>query len=391
MFYKELGLSQQLRSFFNENQITEATSVQKEVIPKILEGQSVLVTAQTGSGKTYSFAWPLLQKLKELEDQQGVETRSATPKAVVVAPTRELAVQLSKVFKSITHHLRVRVRLVVGGDKRGRDIPLEKSCFEILVGTPEKIEDQILRGKVNLSEVRYFILDEVDLLMDMGFTSFIKDLYGRMESSSVQVGLFGATLPGDLKEQIYSLFSQTSFEEVMVDGAHKVVSKVQTTNMEMDSKHKMSALREFLLENQQPGIVFFNTKMWLEKTYLYLQNKKCADGVGLIHGERTPLERKSDMQKFLSGSYRVLFATDIAARGIDVDQLHWVLNFDLPLRAEDYLHRCGRTARIGRSGKVYNFVTPSDVGLMTKIDKAIRKQKEVNLDASDKLKQRNKR
>ncbi len=391
MDLKALGLSKKLSSFLSENGIKEPTDVQRTTIPVFLEGKSPLVVAQTGSGKTFSFAWPILEIAKAEEEKNGVETRPGRPKVVILAPTRELSVQLSKVIKSICHHIRLRVKLIVGGDKRGRDIPLEQSCFEILIGSPEKIEEQIQRGKIHLEDVQVLVLDEVDLLMDMGFNLSIGRLYRKMKTKSLQVGLFCATFPSDLEEKVNEIFTETSFEKIMIDGAHKIVNKVQTSNIEMDSKHKMAALREFLDEHKETqGIVFFNTKSWLEKSYLYLQNKKCSVGVGLIHGERTALERKSDMQKFISKTYRVLFATDVAARGIDIENISWVLNFDLPLRTDDYLHRTGRTARIGRSGKVINFVTPSDIGLITKIDKAIRKQKEVVLDPIDKQRQRSK-
>ena len=394
MSMKSLGLSNEFISFFNEHGLLEPTDVQAQVVPLFLEKHSVFVVAQTGSGKTYAFTWPLLQLLKQLEASEGIEKRGGHPKALILAPTRELSVQLSKVLKSVTHHVRTRAKLLVGGRHHSGSSNLKKSAFEILIGSPEKIQEQVDHGQLSLKEVRYIILDEVDLLMDMGFAPTIKDIYKRVNPQSgqtppIQVGLFCATLPPDLPSKIDTIFSPIDFKMIQMEGAHEVVKKTQTINLKMSSRQKMSALRDFLLKNKgQQGVVFFNTKTWLENTYEYLESKKDGLKITLIHGARTPLERKSDMKKFLSGQTPVLFATDVMARGIDIKNLPWVLNFDLPLRVDDYLHRCGRTARMGCSGKVVNFVTPSDVGLITKIDKAIRKQKQLNVDDSEKQRHR---
>lgn len=381
MSFNHLGLHKGFDSFFKEQGFKEPTTVQRKVVPALLERKSVVVVSETGSGKTLSYVLPLMHMLRVEEEAHGATSLKSTPRAIVLAPTRELAQQIYDVMKSVSHHVKLRVRLLTGGDSHAKTKSLGHSVYDILVATPSRVKSAMKHKELSLGHVRTFILDEADNLFEMGFKKDIEQMLEVADLSAMQIGFFTATLPPAFDEFLLTKFAQKKIERLQLDGTHRPHALIQTYNVRVEVAEKNRVVRMFLeKEAKGRGIIFTNQKNQAEEIHKVLKEKMPALKLKILHGDMTPEAREEAIKSFQNKKCQVLVATDIAARGIDIDDLKWVLNYGLPKTAIYYLHRCGRVGRGGRSGVVYNLVAPHDSKMIGAINEAIEGQSHLQLE-----------
>jgi superfamily II DNA/RNA helicase len=395
MAFLHVPLHPGLDAFFKEEGLKTATAIQKKVIPEILDRKSIIVLAETGSGKTLAYALPICSKLKTKEDQGTRNTLKGAPIAMIVAPTRELATQIYNVFKSISHHTKLRVRDLTGGDTNAKMKSVASGSYEILIATPSRIKSALRHKELSLNQLQYVIFDEADQLFDMGFKKDLDTIIEYFDMNMTQFGFITATLPTEVEEFIVGRFPMIKFEKITGGGeAHAPQSKIETYNVSVTPAEKNMVVKMFMEKQAQGrGIIFTNQKNQAEELFKYLGEKLPKLKMKLLHGDLEIKEREANTRAFVEGKAQVLVATDIAARGIDIKDLVWVLNYGLPKTAIYYLHRCGRVARGGRKGMVYNLVAPHDSKMIGQINDAIANQKHLNLEVipEEKLKSQEKK
>lgn len=381
MSFNKLGLLSEFESYFQEKGFKTPTKVQTKVIPQLLEDKSLLVTAQTGTGKTLAYALPVCHQIKLLENAYGLSNKRARPLSIIVAPTKELAMQIQGVFKEISHHVKIRSRLVTGGMKNEQLAKLASQGFEVLVGTPNKIKTALQTKKISTSDLKYLVFDEADTLFEMGFKKDIQDLLKFVNREKVEISFFTATLPVQVELFINERFADKNLVKVTTADTHKVQQKIETFNLFVSPKEKLLMLSAFIDKTAKGrGIIFANQKNQVEEITQFLTEKFPKLKFKTLHGDMPAKDRLSVHKDFNDKKAQILVATDVAARGIDISDLLWVFNFGLPKNAEFYLHRCGRVGRMGRKGFVYNLVTDWDAKLVALINDAIKKQTSLNLD-----------
>lgn len=366
-------------AFFAEKKISEATPVQAKVAPVFAE-KDLSVVAPTGSGKTYSYALPLMKALKEMEQHKGINLEKAAPRAVILTPTRELSRQVYQVFKELSHHIKAKVRLMVQGEGARKEEVLLEQPMDLLVCNPGRLKLKLDKGLINLNEIRYVILDEADQMLDMGFEKDLKAIFEKLNQElPPRIHLFTATKPQNFEEKRTQLFEGRQFSDLILSGAHQLSAKVETFNIYLSPKEKTRMMESFLTkEAKGKGVIFVNDKNNAQQLHQTLRETCPKTHLILLHGEMTPQERRSAHHLFQKKG-GVLIATDIAARGIDLPELLWVVNYDLPFDPVYYIHRSGRVGRLGKVGYVYNFVTSYDVKLIQKINEAIQSQTAIKL------------
>ena len=371
-----------LEGFFKEQGLKTATAIQRRVIPEILDRKSIIVLSETGSGKTLSYALPICSKLKTKEDDGIKNNMKGAPYAMIVAPTRELATQIYGVFKSISHHTKLRVRDLTGGDTNAKMKSVASGSYEILIATPSRIKSALRHKELNLNQLQYVIFDEADQLFDMGFKKDLDTIIEYFDMNMTQFGFITATLPTEVEEFIIERFPMIKFEKITATAeSHAPQSRIETYNVSVTPAEKNMVVKMFMEKQAQGrGIIFANQKNQAEELYKYLTEKMPKLKMKLLHGDLEIKERESAIRQFVEGKAQVLVATDIAARGIDIKDLVWVVNYGLPKTAIYYLHRCGRVARGGKKGLVYNLVAPHDSKMIGQINEAISNQKHLNLD-----------
>lgn len=376
---KDLFLDPTFHAYFTEKKITDATPVQAKVVPVFTE-KDLSVVAPTGSGKTLSYALPLMKALKEIEQHKGMNLENAAPRAVILTPTRELSRQVYQVFKELSHHIKTKVRLMVQGEGARKEEVLLEQPMDLLVCNPGRLKMKLDQGLIKLSDIRYVILDEADQMLDMGFEKDLKIIFeGLSKELPPRVHLFTATKPVNFEEKRGLLFEGRHFHEMILSGAHQLSAKVETFNIYLSPKEKTRMMESFLLkEAKGKGVIFVNDKNNAQQLHKTLRETCPKIHLILLHGEMTPQERRSSHHLFQKKG-GVLIATDIAARGIDLPELLWVVNYDLPFDPVYYIHRSGRVGRLGKVGYVYNFVTSYDVKLIQKINEAIQSQTAIKL------------
>jgi ATP-dependent RNA helicase RhlE len=378
--FQNLGLPAELDSYFKEAELVRPTPVQSRVIPEFFEGVSPLVVAQTGTGKTLAYALPAVELIRRFEIDHGVRTKKGSPLVVIMAPTRELSHQILGVLKEISHHIKFRARTLIASMRKMEEEKLAKSAFEILVATPGRLKKMVDNGKLKLDEVGMFIMDEADQLLDLGFSKEIDQVMSHL-SDYTQLGLFSATFSQEIEEFTEQKLAKFEVKKVTFKEAHKLQSRVETFNLFIEEDKKLVALDQFMQKSAYGrGIIFANRKEEVDKILIDLKERMPKLKAVAIHGGKEGRERLAAQKTFAKNKAQVLVATDIAARGIDIKDLKWVLNFGLPKNPEYYLHRCGRTARAGRSGMVYNFISGRDSRWLNIINNAIAKQSALDVD-----------
>lgn len=380
MAFVAAELHPKLEDYFTEHGLKTATLVQKRVIPEILNRKSVIVLSETGSGKTLSYALPIASRLKAREDQGQKNTVKGAPYALIVAPTRELANQIYDVFKGISHHLKLRVRDITGGDTVAKMKSTANSPYEILIATPSRIKSALTKKELNLGQLQYVIFDEADQLFDMGFKKDLDFMIEYLDLSMASLGFITATLPAEVEDYILVKFPDVNFTKIASDASHLPQSKVETYNVRVEPQEKDPVVRMFLEKQAQGrGIIFTNQRNQAEDLFKYLSEKMPKLKMKLLHGDLEKKERDAAIRSFVEKKVQVLVATDVAARGIDIKDLAWVLNYGLPKTGIYYLHRCGRVGRGGKRGIVYNLVAHHDSKMIKDINEAIMNQRHLNL------------
>ena len=346
------GLSPEVALAIEDMGYESATPIQEQAIPPMLEGRDIIGQAQTGTGKTAAFGIPLVEKL-DVEDK--------SVQALVLCPTRELALQTAgELVKLSRHRPGVRVTPVYGGQPIERQLRALSMGTQVVVGTPGRVMDHMNRGTLDLSRLRVVVLDEADEMLDMGFRDDIETILLATPDTR-QTALFSATMP----RPIYLLSKKYLTDPVHIEIAHKelTVERIEQSYISVRSFHKGELLsRLLILDDIKLALVFCNTKLGVETVVTDLQHRGFS-AAGL-HGDMRQIERDAIMARFRNGLINVLVATDVAARGIDVDDIEAVFNYDIPQDVEYYVHRIGRTGRAGKEGRAYTFVVGREVSRM---------------------------
>ncbi len=365
MSFDSLGLSAELCRAVAEQGYSEPTPVQRQAIPVILEGKDVMAGAQTGTGKTAGFTLPLLQRLSERQLNGRRPVR-----ALVLTPTRELAAQVGASVSDYGQHLPLRSAVVFGGVKINPQIEKLRHGVDILVATPGRLLDHLSQKTLDLSKVEILVLDEADRMLDMGFIRDIRKILALLPKGRQNL-LFSATFSGEIKKLADSLLNRPVLIEVA--RRNMTADSVDQAVYPVDRKRKRELL-SFLIGSQdwKQVLVFTRTKHGANK----LAQQLDRDGLSAaaIHGNKSQGARTRALANFKQGEVRVLVATDIAARGLDIDQLPHVVNFELPNVPEDYVHRIGRTGRAGNEGEAISLVCVDELKLLRDIERLIKRE-----------------
>jgi len=362
--FDNLSLIEPIRRALATENYTQPTPIQTQAIPHLLAGRDLLGIAQTGTGKTAAFGLPILQRL--FEDKTPAGPKGV--RALILTPTRELAIQIGDSFRTYGKHLHLRQALVYGGVGQKPQVTSIARGVDILVATPGRLLDLMGQGHIRLDAVQIFVLDEADRMLDMGFIHDVRRIAKAIRSPHQSL-LFSATMPNDIADLAGSMLKDPV--RVEVTPVSSTVELVDQRVLFVDNANKRALLTALLGE---PGIervlVFTRTKHGANKVAEHLERSRInADA---IHGNKTQGARQRALENFRSGRSRVLVATDIAARGIDIDGITHVVNFDLPNIPESYVHRIGRTARAGASGTALSFCGPDERGFLRDIERLTR-------------------
>jgi ATP-dependent RNA helicase RhlE len=368
MLFSQLKLSLEIQKAIKDEGYETPTPVQAKAIPVILERRDILAGAQTGTGKTAGFTLPILQILNS---SKSTKTKRSI-RALILTPTRELAAQVGESVKTYGKYLPLKSTIVFGGVGINPQIATLKSGVDILIATPGRLLDHIGQGTVDLSSIEIFVLDEADRMLDMGFIKDIKKIIGLLPKKRQNL-LFSATYSDEIKILANTLLKDPV--EVEVARRNTASELVKQSIYLVDCKQK-SALLAYLIEKNkwEQVLVFTRTKHGANKLSEHLEKHNISSAA--IHGNKSQGARTKALESFKQGIVRVLVATDIAARGIDIDALPHVINFELPNIAEDYVHRIGRTGRAGCEGEAISLVCVDELEYLKEIEKLIKKDLE---------------
>lgn len=363
--FAELGLAERLIRALKDAQYETPTPIQRRAIPLLLDGMDLLGIAQTGTGKTAAFTLPLLHNL----DEDGIKASPRSTRALILAPTRELALQISESVRTYGRHLRMRHAVIMGGVGKGPQIRTLKAGVDVLVATPGRLLDLTKQGAVRLDQCEYLILDEADRMFDMGFIRDVRTIVSMLPEER-QTLLFSASMPGEVAK----LAQEILYKPVRIQIASRsiAVERIEQQVHHLSPMAKRNRLTELL---RSPGF---------EKVIVFTRTKRGADHVvrrlakddiraEAIHGNKSQNVRQRALENLRTGRTRVLVATDIAARGIDIDNVTHVINYELPNEPESYVHRIGRTARAGAPGIAISFCDASEQPHLRSIERLIKR------------------
>jgi len=363
--FKQLGLSEQLLSTLETLNFTTPTSVQEQAIPLVLEGKDVLAGAQTGTGKTAAFGLPIIQRL--LASQDNVIPNPKLVRALVLVPTRELAQQVFDNITSYAEGTSLKIVVAYGGTSMKVQTDNLRAGADILIATPGRLIDHMFTKNIMLSQTEVLVLDEADRMLDMGFMPDIKRILKRMNEVR-QTLFFSATFDTKIKSIAHRMMQSPS--EIQVTPTNSTAESVKQMVYPVDKKRK-SELLAYLIgsKNWQQVLVFTKTKQGTDALVKELK----LDGIkaASINGDKSQGARQKALDDFKSGKVRALIATDVAARGIDIQQLEQVVNYDMPYKAEDYVHRIGRTGRAGNSGLAISLMSHDEAYLLGAIERLL--------------------
>jgi ATP-dependent RNA helicase RhlE len=359
MDFSQLGLAPAQLSACKSLGYNEPTPIQRQAIPVILSGRDVIGCAETGTGKTAAFFLPIIQKLSE-RSKPGL-------RVLVLAPTRELALQIQKNYGELNHTKTNRSVIAIGGANIRTQISELRKGACVLIATPGRLLDLTERGSVNLSTIEVLVLDEADRMLDMGFLPAIRRVLSMLPTKR-QTLLFSATMSANIEQLARSTMKEPKLIEVNTRG--QAATMVEQTAYHVEQHSKTALLIELLEKEREPFervLVFTRTRRGAERLSHILKARDHS--VNRIHADRSQPQREAALREFSDGSTRVLVATDIAARGLDVDSVSHVINYDVPAAPEDYVHRVGRTGRAGNQGKAITIVAPVDELSMRAIER----------------------
>lgn len=359
--FNDYKLSEELLKAISMLNFENPTKVQEQVIPAILDNRDVIVKSQTGSGKTAAFAIPICQLIDWNENK---------PQALVIVPTRELAIQVKDDVFNIGRFQRIKVTAIFGKQPFLPQAKQLKQKTHIVVGTPGRIVDHIERGTFDPSNIKYLVIDEADEILRMGFIEQIQAIMSALPEEHTTM-LFSATMPSNIR----TLANQYMNHPVQIDieEQSKTIDRISQERYNVSEADKLKLLRDItMVENPDSCIIFCNTKQKVDDVYAELTKLRysCEE----IHGGMEQRDRMQVMNDFKQGYFRYLVATDVAARGIDIDSITLIINYDIPQDKENYIHRIGRTGRIGKIGKAITFVTPYENKFLSDIHETIGKE-----------------
>lgn len=361
MTFNELNIVEPILRAVREKGYTEPTPIQEQAIPAATQGRDILGIAQTGTGKTAAFAIPIIQQL-----MSGGATKGPREiKALILTPTRELAIQIDDCFNDYGRHTSLRHCVIFGGVKQGAQTRELERGMDILVATPGRLLDLITQGYIRLSAVRHFVLDEADRMLDLGFIRDVKRILPMLPTKR-QTLFFSATMPDAVHKLSREILTNPLGINIAPDAP--AVETVDQCLYHIEKAQKKDLLINLLHKEVADSVlVFSRTKYGADKIAKLL----CKAGIGseAIHGDKTQGARQRALANFKSGKTRVMVATDIAARGLDIQELSMVINYDLPAEAETYVHRIGRTGRAGHSGRALSFCSTEEQPLLKDIQK----------------------
>ena len=347
MNFDDLKINDDIKSAINKMGFSKLTPIQTKAIPDALSGRDIIGQAQTGSGKTFAFSIPILNKIF-IPDK--------SPQAIVLCPTRELCIQVTEEIKKLSKNMsKVKILAVYGGQAIGKQIRVLNKGVHIVVGTPGRVIDHIERKTLDLIGIETVVLDEADEMLDMGFRDDI-ELILRHTPKQRQTLLFSATMRDDIKKFI------------KISDSRKTIPKIKQFSFKSDDRDKIDDLTKLIeYYDFNLWLIFCNTRRRVD--FVFRNLKRRGYKTDSIHGDMTQKVRDKVMNKFRNGNISILVASDIAARGIDVSEIDVVVNYDIPQNPEDYIHRIGRTARAGESGYAFNIVAPYEANDLVKIRK----------------------
>ncbi|RZZ85097.1 DEAD/DEAH box helicase [Pseudoxanthomonas winnipegensis] len=372
MSFESLGLAPFLLRALTEQGYEHPTPIQEQAIPPALEGRDLLAGAQTGTGKTAAFGLPLLQHLGT--SSQEVTRGPRRPRALVLTPTRELATQVFESLRDYSKYLRIPAATIYGGVGMGPQLDALRRGVDLVIACPGRLLDHIERRSVDLSGIEILVLDEADRMLDMGFLPSIKRILAKLPKQDRQTLLFSATFAEPIKALAREFMVDPL--EIQVTPKNTVADTIAHRVHPVDSARKRELLLHLLAaDTRVQTLVFAKTKHGSDKLATFLE--KSGIQTAAIHGNKSQAQRLRALRDFKAGKINVLVATDIAARGIDIDQLPKVINFDLPMVAEDYVHRIGRTGRNGSTGEAVSLVAQEDAKLLRQIVRLLGRDVEI--------------
>ena len=364
MTFNELNIIEPILKALQEQGYQHPTPIQEQSIPILLQGKDLLASAQTGTGKTAAFAIPILQHLA-LDRSRSSNARPI--KALIVTPTRELAIQIEESFNAYGKFTNVKNMVIFGGVKQGAQTQALRKGVDVLIATPGRLLDLMNQGFITLKDIEYFVLDEADRMLDMGFIHDIRKIIAKLPTERQSL-FFSATMPPDIVSLSRKILGNP--EKVVVKPEQTTAEKVEQAIYFVSKKSKSKLLTHLLqTEPIESVLVFSRTKHGANKIVKVLG--KAGINAEAIHGNKSQGARQRALGNFKSGDTNVLVATDIAARGIDVEELSYVINYDLPNVPETYVHRIGRTGRAGASGFAWSFCDSEEKAYLRDIQKTI--------------------
>ncbi|OLZ09559.1 DEAD/DEAH box helicase [Sulfobacillus thermosulfidooxidans] len=357
--FKSMGLSMPVLKALEEMGFEEPSPIQVKTIPLILEGHDLIGQAQTGTGKTAAFGVPIVERL---------DHRSKKVQALVMAPTRELAIQVSEEITKIGRHSGVKVVPIYGGQSYDRQIKALEHGAQVVIGTPGRVMDHIRRGTLKLDSVRMVVLDEADEMLDMGFIEDVEFILQNIPTER-QTMLFSATVPEAISRLARKYLKNP--EHISISPERLTVPKIEQVYYEVREHEKLDGLSRILdMESAERTIIFCRTKKRVDELAEGLQARGYS--AEAIHGDLNQVQRNRVLKRFKEGASEILVATDVAARGLDIDNVTHVINYDLPQDTETYVHRIGRTGRAGRSGTAITLVLPKEFRQFRQMERILR-------------------
>lgn len=368
MEFKNLNICIEIQKALQDEKYSTPTPIQEQAIPAILSGRDLLGLAQTGTGKTAAFAIPCLQLLQNKKHNNKMQKYPI--RALVITPTRELALQIYESFNTYGKYLPLKSAVIFGGVSQNPQEEILKKGVDILVATPGRLHDLMNQGLISLSEIQYLILDEADRMLDMGFIQDIKKILKKVPEKR-QTLLFSATMSKETQNMADSILKNPI--KVQVTPVSSTVDAVKQMVYFIDKENKKNLLIQLLKEeNMESVLVFTKTKHGADRLVKQLGKEKIT--ASAIHGDKSQGARQKALGDFKNKTLKILIATDIAARGIDIDELSHVINYDIPNIPETYVHRIGRTGRAGQTGIAISFCDHFEKEFLKDITKLIRKQ-----------------
>jgi ATP-dependent RNA helicase RhlE len=359
LHFSELNLCSALRNNLDKNGFVTPTPVQTQAIPPLMEGRDVVATAQTGTGKTLAFSIPLIEAL-------AAALREKTIRVLILTPTRELAIQIDAAFRQLAHGMHIRTAVVVGSMSESNQVRDISAGAQVVIATPGRLCDYLERRLIDLSGAATVVLDEADRMLDMGFLPSLCIILDKLPAKR-QTMLFSATMEQSVAGLVASYVHNPV--RIAVEASAEITGQIDFLGYEVAQASKFDLLEHLLKHQKGSFLVFVATREGADRLTKFLERGRHK--VAAIHGDRSQSQRNESLQGFKDGVYRVLVATDVAARGIHVDDIAHVVNYDLPHEPENFIHRVGRTGRAGARGASWTFVTPIERPAVRNYERAL--------------------